>query len=343
MIPISYDLEKQEVRDALVPYNNFVRHFKNKTIEGAIKRGYVGHKSFDKNGNDITQYLDASDRKLLQWIHDHLEVIAHLHAERLTWLIEKVEKDYGVTKHGDNKKRKILYHLFVDCGYDGGAFPKDVLIKATGLKTCPYCNCEHVDVVPLRKIENGKLVTKNVKGQLDHFYCKSLYPYLAISRNNLVPCCSTCNGYPNKLTQDALVIGLVSPYVEKSFDTLLFRLSIPCDLYGTKIEEKQWDIQFDVSQNRNYNSNIDVFGLTDLYNARHKYVALRVYNAFLFTNNPSYLRSIEQQTQNLPNQQNATYEILKETWGVVADKNEYRKKPLSKLATDIWQQLEASL
>lgn len=38
MIPISYDLEKQEVRDALVPYNDFVRHFKNKTIEGAIKR-----------------------------------------------------------------------------------------------------------------------------------------------------------------------------------------------------------------------------------------------------------------------------------------------------------------
>lgn len=27
MIPISYDLEKQEVRDALVPYNDFVRHF----------------------------------------------------------------------------------------------------------------------------------------------------------------------------------------------------------------------------------------------------------------------------------------------------------------------------
>lgn len=343
MIPISYDLEKQEVRDALVPYNDFVRHFKNKTIEGAIKRGYVGHKRLDKNGNDITQYLDASDRKLLQWIRDNLERIAHLDAERLTWLIEKMEKDYGVTKHGDNRKRKILYHLFVECGYDGGAFPKDALIKATGLDTCPYCNSENVDVVLLRKIENGKPVTKNVKGQLDHFYCKSLYPYLAISRDNLVPCCSTCNGYPNKHTVDALVTGLVSPYVEKSFDTLLFRLSIPCDLYGTKIEEKQCDIQFDVSQNRNYNSNIAVFGLSDLYNARHKYVAIRVYNAFLFRNNLFYLGSIEQQTQNLPNQQNATYEILKETWGVVADKNKYRKERFSKLATDIWQQLEAGL
>lgn len=142
---------------------------------------------------------------------------------------------------------------------------------------------------------------------------------------------------------DALVTGLVSPYVEKSFDTLLFRLSIPCDLYGTKIEEKQCDIQFDVSQNRNYNSNIAVFGLSDLYNARHKYVAIRVYNAFLFRNNLFYLGSIEQQTQNLPNQQNATYEILKETWGVVADKNKYRKERFSKLATDIWQQLEAGL
>lgn len=86
-----------------------------------------------------------------------------------------------------------------------------------------------------------------------------------------------------------------------------------------------------------------MFGLSDLYNARHKYVAIRVYNAFLFRNNLFYLGSIEQQTQNLPNQQNATYEILKETWGVVADKNKYRKERFSKLATDIWQQLEAGL
>lgn len=43
-----------------------------------------------------------------------------------------------------------------------------------------------------------------------------------------------------------------------------------------------------------YPNNLDV-------QSNHKYVAIRVHNAFLFRNNLSYLGSIEQQTQNLPN------------------------------------------
>lgn len=340
MIPICYDLTKQEVCNALVSYNEFIKHFKNKTIKPAIKRGYVGHRKNDNKGNDVTLYINEDEKKLLQLIHDHIEAIANLDAKHMVCFINKMEQTYGVTKNEKDHKRIILHKLFVDCGYDGGAFPKDALIMATGIDTCPYCNRENVGIVPLRKIGNGRLVTKNVKGQLDHFYSKSLYPYLAISRNNLVPSCSTCNGQPNKYTEDAVVTGLVNPYEEYSFDTLLFRLDIPFTLYGTRISDSQVNITIDVSKNRNYSRNIYTFGLQGLYNAHHKDVAKRVYNTFLFTNNMSYLQSIDLQSQHLPNQQDATYEAFKESCGVVDDKNKYREYILSKLATDIWHQLE---
>lgn len=343
MIPICYNLTKQEVCDALVPYNEFIKHFKDKTIKSAIKRGYVGHKKIDSKGNDVTLYLNVDEKKLLQWIHNHIETIANLDAKHMVCFINKMERYYGVTKNRNDHKRMVLHKLFVDCGYESGAFPKDALIRATGIDTCPYCNRENVGIVSLRKIENGRLVTKNVKGQLDHFYSKGLYPYLAISRNNLVPSCSTCNEQPNKYTEDAVVTGLINPYEENSFDTLLFRLDIPFTLYGTRISDSQVNITFDVSRNRNYNRNVYTFGLLGLYNAHHKNVARCVYNTFLFTNNMSYLKSIDLQSQNLPNQQDATYEDFKESCGVVDDKSKYREYILSKLATDIWHQLETGI
>lgn len=340
MIPICYDLTKQDVLKALGPYNVFLHHFKEKTIRNAINRGYVGQKKMDKSGTDITMYLDAEEKKLLQWIYKHIDTIANLEAKYMVCFIKTMEETWGITKDTNDRKRNILYHLFVGCGYEGGAFPKDALIKAVGIDTCPYCNRINVGIVPLRKIENGKIVTKNVKGQLDHFYSKSLYPYLAISRNNLVPSCSTCNESPNKFTEDAVETNLVSPYMEKNFDTILFRLDIPVSLYGNKIMGDKINIKFDYTKNINYQRNVYTFGLQELYNVHHKDVAERVYNTFIFTRNDSYQSSIEFLTQDLPNQQNATYEAFKKACGVVADKNDYRQYILSKLATDIWQQLE---
>ena len=52
-----------------------------------------------------------------------------------------------------------------------------------GVKICPYCNRNYIFT-----LSNSK-----VRPQYDHFFPKSLYPYLALSMYNLVPCCAICN------------------------------------------------------------------------------------------------------------------------------------------------------
>lgn len=53
-----------------------------------------------------------------------------------------------------------------------------------GVKVCPYCN----------RMYTMKVFGKHkIRPDFDHFYPKSVYPYLAISLFNLIPSCSMCN------------------------------------------------------------------------------------------------------------------------------------------------------
>ena len=51
------------------------------------------------------------------------------------------------------------------------------------IKSCVYCN-----FVPIERRCDG-----TVNYQLDHYWCKSRYPYLCTSFFNLFPCCGSCN------------------------------------------------------------------------------------------------------------------------------------------------------
>ncbi|MBE0379352.1 HNH endonuclease [Pseudoalteromonas prydzensis] len=60
-----------------------------------------------------------------------------------------------------------------------------VIIESSYLKICPYCNKRDVEIT------YGKYVT--ARPDLDHFYPKSRYPFLATTLYNLVPSCGFCN------------------------------------------------------------------------------------------------------------------------------------------------------
>lgn len=66
-------------------------------------------------------------------------------------------------------------------------FGKD-LIMENGVHICPYCRRNYVNVVTS---END--LTFHIKPDLDHFYPKAYYPFLAITLENLIPACQTCN------------------------------------------------------------------------------------------------------------------------------------------------------
>jgi len=72
---------------------------------------------------------------------------------------------------------------------------------------CPFCN----------RIPTSTPYTGTVRASFDHFFPKSVYPYLAISLFNLIPICDVCN---NNKSDDAEVFeasSIIYPY-DESFD-----------------------------------------------------------------------------------------------------------------------------
>lgn len=62
------------------------------------------------------------------------------------------------------------------------------LVRAHGLRICPYCQLHHVSYYVSNDNEAFRM-----RPPLDHFYPKSVYPYLAVSLCNLIPSCTQCN------------------------------------------------------------------------------------------------------------------------------------------------------
>ncbi len=104
----------------------------------------------------------------------------------------KQKKSCNCSKAHDIHKK--LFDFFNGL-YDKWLSPSSVwgpyeFIKSLKIKACPYCNLEYAQIATFKR-ENGK--KKNVHPALDHFYPKSKYPFFALSLNNLVPSCTTCN------------------------------------------------------------------------------------------------------------------------------------------------------
>lgn len=67
------------------------------------------------------------------------------------------------------------------------------LVQAYNLRTCPYCQANHVNLHIEKKRQRKSLPTFRLRPPLDHYLPKALYPYLSVSISNLIPCCTQCN------------------------------------------------------------------------------------------------------------------------------------------------------
>ncbi|ENE5197722.1 hypothetical protein ABNJ92_001251 [Vibrio parahaemolyticus] len=99
--------------------------------------------------------------------------------------------------------------------------------KELGLegKYCFYCNDSELSVISTEKpsksngfrSKNGKLLF-----DLDHFYLKSNYPFLALSFYNLIPCCGLCNSR-FRGTKNFNVNTHINPYLDSFDENYIFK------------------------------------------------------------------------------------------------------------------------
>ena len=219
------------------------------------------------------------------------------------------------------------------------------IIDLKNISVCPYCNRNYINstykvftcnncnqellVIDGTKKEcpgckqeiNGQTKVVNT-AQLDHFFPKDSYPLFAVSFYNLIPSCYSCNHM--KLNEDLKH----SPYDSSlSFDDVKFT-------YIPKSTDKI-EIKID-SRNPDFKNGIRILGIEELYQSH-----IDVVNELLWKKEV-YTKSYRDGLSRILNQTNfelGKAEVNRFITGHYTDKENYGKRPLSKMVTDISKEI----
>ncbi|CAA6827181.1 MAG: Unknown protein [uncultured Sulfurovum sp.] len=189
-------------------------------------------------------------------------------------------------------------------------------VETLGLKSCPYCNRNYTFTV---NNKNGKL-----RPEIDHFYPKSVYPFLAMSFYNLIPSCQICNHTKSSKVKE----NLENPYDMKEGS---YRFTyIPNSIDFTAIENEKYNFaNFEIDINGN-EGNIKLFKLEELYR-QHKDVVLELLIKKVYYPE-SYIKELEGFGF-------AKDEIYRYLFSNYNQEEDFHKRPLSKLIKDISEEL----
>ncbi len=201
-------------------------------------------------------------------------------------------------------------------------------IKKLDIKVCPYCNRNYIF-----NFEKGKDL--NATAQLDHFFDKKTYPFLAVSVYNLVPSCSTCNQRKSAKQED-----IFYPFLESFNDYAKFEYK------GIKNKEDSNGYFFDedrillelkpISEDEKVKNHIEVFNLQNLYNEHKDIVSEILIKSEMY--NESYIEELMKNYEGtlFKNEE----DLLRLIFGGYISDEDLGRRPLSKLTKDILEQLE---
>ena len=273
--------------------------------------------------------LDQIDKKCLKYIKDNLKDILKANNNELKEYIKYFQENYPNSIGVENQKKEEWHQLYkiirdeiFEKEYNNWGKRKTYgsykFVETLDLKTCPYCNRNYTFIVDE---ESGKL-----RPELDHFYPKSIYPFLAMSFYNLIPSCPICNHTKSSKVSE----NLINPYDIKDDD---FKFTYkPTDISFSQIESKKYDMDSFEIEFKKKNENIDIFKLDELYK-QHKDIV-----EDLLMKKAYYAKSyIEELEKRFGFTKDEIYRYLLNNYKKEED---LHKRPLSKLIKDISEELD---
>ena len=292
-------------------------------------------KSFDKHIEQISiklkenihksltrHYRTSTTLKCLKYLSQDgiIESLLKSNPTELKSFISYFETNFPTSIEQGKELNKILRNEIFEKEYNNWSNRKTDgayrFVEQLDLKTCPYCNRNYTFVV---NEEDGKL-----RPEIDHFYPKSLYPFLAMSFYNLIPSCPICNHTKSDTQKD----DLIHPYEIKNSD---FRFTyIPNSINFATIEEEKYDFNsFDI-EIIGATSNVELFKLLELYK-QHKDIVLELLIKKAYYPN-SYIKELESFGF-------SEDEIYRYLFSNYKREEDLHKRPLSKLIKDISEEL----
>ena len=213
------------------------------------------------------------------------------------------------------------------------------LLSLIGIEICPYCQRNYISSYE----ENND---EKTTADLDHFYPKSLYPFLALSLYNFIPSCQICNSRfkGNKDTRDSVYL------YEEGFDELgvKFRTSkeVISEILGERYSDFYVKIDYENLKNKEdgekVKNSIENLGLDRVYKKSHnQYIQNLLYNIEKYPEN--YLENCVEMFESDVDKKKQLEEYFKD---IV--KEPYRKRiengePLAKLTKDILEEFDIKI
>ena len=144
-------------------------------------------------------------------------------------------------------------------------FQKDV-VKRNHLRFCPYCNAETTFMLTGLDTASGES-----RSALDHFYPKSVFPYLGVSLFNLIPTCGHCNSglKREKVPWRNGARNWIHPYAEDFHSSARFRFTNVnvAALYGNANQSLAIELQYKNGQLGDMAEGLSIgLQLKDVYN-----------------------------------------------------------------------------
>lgn len=309
-----------------------------KKIAKWLSNDYVG------DGRGFVVMKDAARRYFMQLnVPDGVKNLVNKSPSDIRTYISEMERKYPelvVDRKAKCRNPQASVHNLYECiekafsnhGYDHSTFPKDAIQDDLGLTACPYCNRNFIKNI---KVTNRKGVEETgPKGQLDHFFPRSLYPYLAICKYNLVPCCPTCNGASGKHNKDTRNLGVVSPYELLDAEGLRFKMNVKGgEILNLEHCAQGISISVDTSKNPAMDHNDEIFHLKQIYQSHTDYAA-EIYIKKVMKENGIYLHAtkgmLKKRHINLTND-----DVRRIVNGFYCNEEDFSKRPLSKFRTDL--------
>lgn len=306
-----------------------------KLIIGKIENELKKHSQKGNSNNDNSQNLDENELFFFEYIknEENLRKIILGEPRKLEALKRLFNCKFGGIfgeNDKDNRRKNTAKEIFDYenlCKKCNKRWDAVKLVEAIGINTCPYCNRQYV-------FSFKKSNSKSVRPSLDHFYCRSKYPYFGLSLYNLIPSCDICNSRL-KLDKEFTLKRNLHPYTESFHDHLRFSIKIK-EVKNFFDDADVGEIDF-VRKGEYFikaESNAKVFNLKAAYEQGHKdYIAEQIFKARVY--NDSWARSIMDEFAGLF----ASEEVLKRFYfGNYVRREDINKRPLAKLTIDILEE-----
>ena len=203
------------------------------------------------------------------------------------------------------------------------------LVNDLKMVVCPYCNRNFIYNTKGEEEEKGRRTS-----QIDHFYPKAKFPFLALSFYNLVPSCGWCNFVKGNKWNTHSNNFVIHPYDDRfNFDADFLIKIIDSKFY---YQADSLKIEFQKNLPPRVANHINAFHLEDLYKKHNDYALELIQKKYAYSE--SYIDSLFQQYEGtlFKNRE----DILRFVTNNFTEEDNLSKRPLSKLTRDIVRQLD---